>query len=143
MGRTTFNWWRRNEKRRKLKTSAPLLQRIQHGDFDTSQYLEEAQAELDTYKGIVEKHQREGKEQNLRHETITQRIFDDGDQYIRRYNRLMKDFIEEEERIFIELRKAFRKHFKVDYNDLFDEWLEGKQKDMTVEELYHYCEQNK
>lgn len=143
MGRTTFNWWRRNKKRSKLKKSAPLLDKIKHGDFDTSQHLQEAQVELDTYNRIVEKHQQEGKELDLRADTINQRIFDEGDQYIRRYNRLMKDFYADEDNIIKEIDVQFRKRFGQALPHLYNRWLDGKEPDMTIEELYNKCQELK
>lgn len=143
MGRTTFNWWRRNEKRRKLKKSAPLIDRIRHGDFDTSQYLQEAQTELDTYNEIVDRCTKEGKQLNLRHDTIVQRIFDEGDQYIRRYNRLIKDFYADEDRILYDVKVAFRKEFGEALPHLYKRWIDGKEPDMTLEELYHKCKDMK
>lgn len=140
MGRRTFNWWRRNKKRKTLPKYHPLLTRIRNGDFDTSQYLEEAQVELDTYNEIKDRCFREGKEQDLRHETIIQRIFDEGDQYIRRYNRLMKDFYADEDRILDEIHVAFRKKFGETLPHLYQRWLDGKEPDMTLEELYERCE---
>jgi hypothetical protein len=143
MGRSTFNWWRRHKKRKTLPKYHPLLSRIRNGDFDTSQYLQEAQTELDTYNDIVRRCTAEGKELDLRIDTINQRIFDEGDQYMRRYNRLMKDFYADEDRLHHDIRVAFRKQFGQALDHLYNRWLDGKESDMTLEELYHKCQDMK
>lgn len=143
MGRQTFNWWRRNRKRKTLKKSSPLIDRIKNGDFEVSQYLAEADYEISIKQEIIERETERGERLGLHSETIKQNIFNESDQYQRRYNRLMKDFYEDEDRILLEFRKAINKNFLNSFEYIFDRWLEDKEPDMTVEELYHRCNQIK
>ena len=143
MGRQTFNWWRRNKKRKTLPKSKPLIDRIRNGDFNVSQYLEEAEYEMSIKQDIIERETKRGKELGLHQQSIRQNIFDESDQYQRRYNRLMNDFFEDEDRILYELRRSFRKEFHKAFEYLFDRWLEGKEPDMTLEELYERCDSMK
>ena len=131
MARSTYNWWRRNKKRKTLPTSYPLLLRIRNGDFETSQYLKEAMVEMKTLTGLKEKELLRSKKLNLNSETTYQNVFNATDEYQRRYNRLMKDLFEDEQRILKELRKGLTREFK---KDLWEQAMESC--DGSVEDLY-------
>lgn len=133
MGRNTFNWWRRNKKRKRLSKKTPLLLKIRNGDFDLSQYFQEANFEMDTKIKIKEKEIERGKRLGLEGETIRQNVFNATDQYQRRYNRLMVDFFEDEDRILKELRYELKKEFG---KDLWEKCMERQRGKGTVEDIY-------
>jgi len=137
MGRQTFNWWRRTNKKKKLDKKASLIDKINHGDFDTSQYLSEAQNEIALMNDVIEEEIQKGKDADLRYLTVQDNIRSKCDQYHRRYNRLMKDFIEDEDRIIASFRAELKKHFKKDHWDtVMALWLNNKIDAMTPKEIY-------
>ena len=135
MGRNTFNWWRRNKKRRTLKKTAPLLLRIENGDFELSQYYDEANLELDTKRRLTEFEEERGKRLGLKYETIRQNVFNATDQYQRRYNRLFKDFTEDEDRMLDDLRESLRKEFG---KDMWDKCMERQRGKGRVIDIYNW-----
>lgn len=132
----SYNWWRRNPKRKTLKKSADLIDKIENGDFNQSQYLKEAEAELDTLEQIKEEIRSEGKEKNWGKQTIQYDIREKTNQYRRRYNRLMKDFERDEFKILHNLKKELNSNFDDYWEYLYNEWLDGNLEDLTVKELY-------
>ena len=135
MGRNTFNWWRRNKKRRTLKKTAPLLLRIENGDFELSQYYDEANFELDTKRRLTEFEEERGKRLGLKYETIRQNVFNATDQYQRRYNRLFKDFTEDEDRMLDDLRESLKKEFG---KDMWDKCMERQRGKGRVIDIYNW-----
>jgi len=135
MGRNTFNWWRRNKKRRTLKKTAPLLLRIENGDFELSQYYDEANFELDTKRRLTEFEEERGKRLGLKYETIRQNVFNATDQYQRRYNRLFKDFTEDEDRMLDDLRESLKKEFG---KDMWDKCMERQRGKGRVIDIYYW-----
>jgi hypothetical protein len=135
MGRNTFNWWRRNKKRRTLKKTAPLLLRIENGDFELSQYWDEANLELDTKRRLTEFEEERGKRLGLKYESIRQNVFNATDQYQRRYNRLFKDFTEDEDRMLDDLRESLRKEFG---KDMWDKCMERQRGKGRVIDIYNW-----
>ena len=139
MGRSTFNWWRRNPKRKVLPKTSSLIDRINHGDFEVSQYFNEADREMKTLLRLKQIEEEKGERMGLKAETIRQNVFNATDEYQRRYNRLIKDAIEDENRILHELKVSFEKEFSNIPEYLYKEWLDGNETDMTVEDLYYRC----
>lgn len=139
MGKSTFNWWRRNPKRKVLLKSSSLIERINNGDFEVSQYFEEADTEMNTLLRLKKKEEDRGKQLGLKKETIRQNVFSVTDEYQRRYNRLIKDAHKDEDRILKEIGVSFKKEFGDIPERLWDEWLDGNEKDMTVEDFYYRC----
>lgn len=137
MARTTYNWWRRNEKRKRLNKKSPLIDKIKNGDFEYSQYYDEAQEELKTIERITQKETERGNRLNLRGITIDENIRKETDQYYRRYTRLMKDHDEEEDRLLNELKISLKKEFGNHWEYLYKKWTNGELGDLTVEELYY------
>jgi len=135
MGRNTFNWWRRNKKRRTLKKTAPLLLRIENGDFELSQYYDEDNFELDTKRRLTEFEEERGKRLGLKYETIRQNVFNATDQYQRRYNRLFKDFTEDEDRMLDDLRESLKKEFG---KDMWDKCMERQRGKGRVIDIYYW-----
>jgi hypothetical protein len=137
MARTTYNWWRRNEKRKRLDKKSSLIDKIKHGDFEYSQYYDEAQEELQTIERIKEEQTERGKRLGLRGVTIDENIRKETDQYHRRYTRLMNDHNEEEDRLLNELKLSLKKEFGNHWEYLYKKWVDGKLGDLSIEELYY------
>ena len=123
--------WFTKQRKRKLPKSAPLLQRIQNGDFEYSIYFQEAeqvrkeaeQVFNDVMKNalISDVKQREH-EANL--SAKMKRV---------RANKLMEEADKDEKRILRELREELTKEFGV---DLWDKAMESQIGKGTTEDLY-------
>ena len=115
-----FYWWRRIPKRKKLnvkdahKLKPLILQQIEHGDFDESDYKRQADEELlrrdnelekfiECYKGFSPKH-------DYRYLQIERK-------YQKRHNKLMEDYNNEEGNTLFDLRNALIEYFEVDVWD--------------------------
>lgn len=133
-----FNWWRRERKSQKLKSvlkgKSKLLQQIEHGDFDVSDYNRQANNEYTLRDQEKQKITSRwvASEDSLRHK-LRQVDF----LYQKRYNRLYKDFHNDEIRLLEELRKQLIKEFKVDvWNDALN-----YPSELTVEQFYFIYKQ--
>lgn len=115
-----FNWWRRYSKKPKLsrkdalKGKSFLLQQIEHGDFDHSDYLRQAREELlrmkDEQQEITDKH-KGGKE------SLQEKLDECERKYRKRHNKLMQDYEDEENRTILLLRESLIKQFGADVWD--------------------------
>ena len=121
-----FNWWRSSknkaplQKKEALQGRSFLLQQIEHGDFDPSDYRRQAKHELHLLK----------QEQNklikswiAGPESLKHKLDEVERKYIKRYNKLMEDDFEEERRLLRNLREGLIKEFEVDC------WNESLQAD--------------
>ena len=131
-----FNWWRRSKKKKPLDPSkivkgrSVLLQQIQHGDYDHSDYKRQAEYEMK----LCTKAQREVERSWMGGPDSLREKLDEIYRYYRkRYNRLLDDYHQDEAKILSRLRSCLIKEFKV---DLWDSVVEGHQL-TTVEELYY------
>lgn len=112
-----FNWWRRHKTRTLLKRKDAFkgqsffLQQILHGDFDPSDYQNQAKQELvyaDSDKMKIAQSWIASKE-SLRYK------LDEVDRkYIKRHNKLMEDFHREESMLLFGLKDGLLKEFEVD-----------------------------
>lgn len=134
-----YYWWRRNPHRPKLKRSRAnklkpfILQQIEHGDFDHSDYERQAKRELqlcekelaefcDSYKG------REP-EQDHRYLDIQRK-------YRKRHNLLMEDYYWDEGNRLVDFKKALLQHFEI---DLWDKCMaEAFKRDTDGAESFFY-----
>jgi len=115
-----FNWWRRHKSKAKLQRKDALigksflLQQIEHGDFDYSDYADQAKQELISCKkdqaALI-------KSWNAGPESLQYRLDEIQRKYVKRYNKLMEDHYNEERRLLASLREALRKEFEHDYWD--------------------------
>ena len=112
-----FNWWRRHKPKAKLQRKDAfigksfLLQQIEHGDFDYSDYADQAKQELISCKKdqtALTKSWKAGPE------SLQYRLDEIQRKYVKRYNKLMEDHHETEMRLLKELRQALTKEFGVD-----------------------------
>jgi len=132
----SYNWWRRRSKRKTLKKSASLIDRIEHGDFEVSQYLREANFELKLMEHEKRKICKKGKEEGWGKQTIEHDAREKTNQYRRRYNRLIKDFLRDDAKILQKLKNELNSKFDDYWEYLYNEWLDGNLEDLTVKELY-------
>jgi hypothetical protein len=132
-----FKWWRRYSKKPKLTRSQAfkgksfLLQQIEHGDFDHSDYMNQAREELDRMeadKAAITKAHKGGED------SLKEKLDECERKYRKRYNKLLEDYHTEESRLLMTLRDALAKEAGVDV------WNEALIEDTNslVEFYYHY-----
>lgn len=134
MGKSKWNWWRRHSKRQPLdpkqalKGKSFLLQQIEHGDFDYSEYRAQALEELamckrDMLKLVTTWNYGKG--------SLDEKLDELERKYIKRHNKLMQDHDREENKMLHELKESLIKEFGM---DVWDEALEqvdgGNLKDL-------------
>lgn len=115
-----YYWWRRYPSRRKLKRSQAnklkpfILQQIEHGDFDHSDYERQAKEELKRCEQDLAKFCKEykGTKPELDH-----RYLEIERGYRKRYNKLMEDYYWDEGNRLVDFKDALCKHFGVDIWD--------------------------
>jgi len=130
MAYNKFRWFTKQRKR-KLPKSAPLLQRIQNGDFEYSIYFDEVkQVRKDAqkvYDSVMENALIDDMKQR-EHEAL------DSSRMKRvRALKLMEEADKDENRILRDLREELTKEFGVDLWDIAHEKQRGKG---TTEDLY-------
>jgi len=130
MAYNKFRWFTKQRKR-KLPKSAPLLQRIQNGDFEYSIYFDEVkQVRKDAqkvYDSVMENALIDDMKQR-EHEAL------DSSRIKRvRALKLMEEADKDENRILRDLREELTKEFGVDLWDIAHEKQRGKG---TTEDLY-------
>jgi hypothetical protein len=133
MGKSKWNWWRRHSKRQPLdpkqalKGKSFLLQQIEHGDFDYSEYRVQALEELVMCE--------EAKEQLASSwicgpDSLRDRLDELDRKYIKRYNKLMQDHDREENKMLHELKESLIKEFGIDiWDEALDQVDGGNLKD--------------
>jgi len=134
MGKSKWNWWRRHSKRQPLdpkqalKGKSFLLQQIEHGDFDYSEYRVQALEELVMCE--------EAKEQLASSwicgpDSLRDRLDELDRKYIKRYNKLMQDHDREENKMLHELKESLIKEFGIDiWDEALDQVDGGNLKDL-------------
>ena len=130
-----FNWWRRHKPKKKLKREDALLgvsftlQQIRNGDYNVSDYRRQAQEEIVLMEAEIQKitnSWRGGKD------SLKERTDEVERKYIKRFNRLIKDYHEEEIRLILSLKESLEKEFGI---NVFDEAVE-QYGTGTLEEFY-------
>jgi len=115
-----FNWWRRHKTRTLLKRKDAFkgqsffIQQILHGDFDPSDYGNQAKQELEFAERDKSKIAQSwiASEESLRYK------LDEIDRkYIKRHNKLMEDYHREESMMLFGLKEGLLKEFEVDVWD--------------------------
>jgi len=131
-----FNWWRRKKKKPLLKKSDAfigksfLLQQIEHGDYDPSDYYDQALYELQLCAQAQEKAKQEWK---AGPESLKYELDQIERKYIKRYNKLMEDHMVEEQRLLRNLKEGLQKEFGVDC------WYDAIEVDpnQNIKQLYY------
>ena len=127
-----FRWYTKGSYRRKpLKSNAPLLLRIQNGDFEYSPFLRESVDEEQNYHKKFDNFMETSKINNIHDRKV------EAHQYakLRRIasQKLMEKGLEEELTRLYELRKQLEIEFGV---DLWDKCLERQRGKGTTEDMY-------
>lgn len=134
MAYNPFYWWRRKTKRALLKRKDAfkgksfLLQQIEHGDYNYSDYSSQAREELPIAQTRINKLKQS-------HRGGPESLKEESDKIVRmayvRINRLMQDHHEEEGRMLGMLRDSLLKEFKVDvWEEALEKVGEGDLKDL-------------
>ena len=134
-----YNWWRRYSKKPKLRRADAfrgksfLLQQIENGDYDYSDYLRQAEEEMDRL--VAE-------QDNIRQvhkggiDSLNEKLLECERRYIKRYNKLMEDHCAEEDRLLQTLRESMIREFKVDI------WKEVVEKNVGNLKDFYYLYKN-
>ena len=132
MGYNPFRWFTKGTYRKKpLKSNAPLLLKIQNGDFEYSPFLLEAVDEEKNYHKKFEEFMNTSKIQDIKGREI------EAHQYakLRRVasQKLMEKGLEEEEVRMAQLRRELTAEFG---KDLWDKCMEKQRGKGTTEDMY-------
>lgn len=133
MGYNRFRWWSKGKRHKRLPANAPLLAKIQNGDFEVSSYYEEAkQAQKDADRIYDEVYQR-----RIKHSSDIKSIEQDAREAskMRRIARekLLESALEEEQKLLTELKLELEKEFE---KDLWDKALQRQRGKGTTEDMY-------
>lgn len=133
MGFNRFRWWTYSKKPKKLKKSAPLIDKIRNGDFDLSIYLQDVPLAEQDYKEKYEKAAAE---------------YDTTDEFARHNHahaqarkrnearlKLLENGTEDELKVLTTLRNELEKEFG---EDLWDDATSVETGLETVEQIYDY-----
>ena len=127
-----FRWYTKGSYRRKpLKSSAPLLLRIQNGDFEYSPFLREAVDEEENYQTKYNQFM----STSMIDDTMDRKVEAHQHAKLRRIasQKLMEKGLEEEATRLGELRKQLTEEFG---KDLWDKCLEKQRGKGTTEDMY-------
>ena len=135
--RSPFYWWRRFRSHKYLPHNAPLLRKIQNGDYDYPPYFQQAQWELewadDEQEQYIKDYVGNG---NPR----TDEAYEDiGRRARKRYKKLIEDGYEVESRHLSTLVEGLSKRFKLPKETI--KTLMGEFGG-TIEELYIHLKQD-
>lgn len=134
-----YYWWRRYPKRKKLdpknahKLKPFLLQQIEHGDFDESDYGRQAEEEFERrdeeLKAFRKFYTGSDPEQDQLYHDIQRK-------YRKRYNKLMEDYDWDEKNILADFRVALENYFEI---DVWDECMEQAfEQDISGAESFYF-----
>jgi NACalpha-BTF3-like transcription factor len=123
-----YQWWRRYQDIQELDEKAPMIRKINNGDYDYPSYFYQAQHEV--YRMYDEVKDMKPSEDKVDRINL----------YMERYRRLMEDSEKEENKRFNALKKRLSKELKISKEDLelVMENFEG-----TIEDLYLYLKNKK
>ena len=131
-----FNWWHRFKKKKPLskkdafRGKSFLLQQIEHGDFDFSDYRRQALYELE----LCQQEKAQVVKNWVASEASLKEKLDEIERkYNKRYKLLMLDYDDEENRLLSELRRRLVGEFGI---DCWEEIIE-MDPEQTVEQLYY------
>lgn len=123
-----FIWWRRYQQRQTLHTYRTLYEKILNGDYETSDYYYQAEHENYLLEDAVQ------------HLKTYEEKLDKIGLFRARYKKLHEDFLKEETEIFKNMKKDFKKEFRVSEEEL-DSIMESFNG--TILELYEYMKEIK
>jgi len=127
-----FYWWRRFRSHKSLPYKSSLLNKIQNGDFEYSQFFQEADWELhwmkEEQKDFIENYQGKNYKEDMLYIDIEKRAR-------KRYNKLYEDAMKEENDRLSNLVDNLYKRFKMAKDDIRN--IMGEFGD-TTEKLYFH-----
>jgi len=123
-----FIWWRRYQQRQTLHSYRTLYEKILNGDYETSDYYYQAEHENYLLEDAVQ------------HLKTYEEKLDKIGLFRARYKKLHEDFLKEETEIFKNMKKDFKKEFRVSEEEL-DSIMESFNG--TILELYEYMKEIK
>ena len=127
-----FYWWRRFRSHKSLPYKSSLLDKIKNGDFEYSQFYQEAKWELHWMKeeqgDFIDNYQGKDPKQDRLYLDIELRAR-------KRYNKLFEDAMKEENDRLTKLVDALYKQFKMAKDDIRD--IMSEFGDTTIQ-LYFY-----
>ena len=129
--RSPFYWWRRFRTHKYLPYNAPLLRKIQNGDYNYPPYFQQAEWELEWAKDEQEQYVKDYVGSG---NPRTDEAYEDiGRRARKRYKKLMEDAYEVESRHLSTLTEGLSKRFKLPKETI--KTLMGEFGG-TIEELY-------
>ena len=135
--RSPFYWWRRFRSHKYLPHNAPLLRKIQNGDYDYPPYFQQAQWELEWADDEQEQYI---KDYVGNGDPRTDEAYEDiGRRARKRYKKLIEDGYEVESRHLSTLVEGLSKRFKLPKETI--KTIMGEFGG-TIEELYIHLKQN-
>ena len=124
--RNTYNkfyWWRRFQPRQTLHKLNRLDERIPNGDFEVSDYYWQAMWETELEKEAVAKEPNVDKQHELRC------------MFGERRRRLNSDYEKDEQKILVDMYKAFKSELRMSQDEVEAEMLDFEG---TLSEFYYY-----
>ena len=135
--RSPFYWWRRFRSHKYLPHNAPLLRKIQNGDYNYPPYFQQAQWELEWADDEQEQYIKDYVGSG---DPRTDEAYEDiGRRARKRYKKLIEDAYEVESRHLSTLVEGLSKRFKLPKETI--KILMGEFGG-TIEELYIHLKQN-
>ena len=128
-----FYWWRRFKTHKSLRPTAPLLEKIQNGDFDYPQFFKEAEYEMHWLKQDQEEYKKnyigfEDPETSSGYIELTKMAY-------KRRNLLIEDGDKADRERLDQLVNRLSKQFKVPKDKI---WAEMEDFNGTIEKLYYH-----
>ena len=131
-----FYWWRRFRSHKSLPYKASLLDKIRNGDFEYSQFFQEAEWELHWMKEEQEEFIKNYHGKDYEHDNL---YTDIEIKARKRYNKLYEDGMKDEFDRMERLVNGLSKYFKIKKDDIKDIMEEF---DGTTEELFLFMRKN-
>tara|TARA_B110000003_G_scaffold276330_2_gene322238 strand:+ start:1098 stop:1562 length:465 start_codon:yes stop_codon:yes gene_type:complete len=132
MAYNPFRWYTEGKyRKRPLKKSAPLLLRIQNGDFEYSPFFLESKDQEKLYDDMFQQYMETSKLQNMNDKRMEAHQFAKMKRI--KSQKLMEKGLEEEQTRLYELKTELEKEFD---KDLWDKCLKKQRGKGTTEDMY-------
>ena len=114
-----FYWWRRFRSHKCLPYKASLLSKIENGDFDFTEFYQQAKWELHWMKEEQDEFIKNYQSRDPEAYKQDNRYMDIELRYRKRYNKLIEDAMNEENDSLSKLRNELSKKFKIAKDDVW------------------------
>jgi|MDSV01.2.fsa_nt_gb hypothetical protein len=115
-----FYWWRRFRSHKCLPYKASLLSKIENGDFDFTEFYQQAKWELHWMKEEQDEFIKNYQSRDPEAYKQDNRYMDIELRYRKRYNKLIEDAMNEENDSLSKLRNELSKKFKIAKDDVWE-----------------------